>query len=140
MLSKPTALLLLCLLACSSTIQISEARRSRIDLPIPLAAEAPHSDNLATASGSESAEVRVPAPASMVAVDNASSVAAVENKEESEVAAPSSVHEDEVVEDSASDAVEAAAAEPAAVDAVGSVGELEEECDPDMIGFEIVTG
>lgn len=129
---KPTTLLLLCLLACSTTIRPIEARRSRVDLPIPMAADAPHNDNLATASGSESAEIRVPAPAAMLTQENGS--AAVENKENTEVhqAVP-----EEAAEATAAEAIETAETE---VDAEGSVDETEEECDPDMIGFEIVTG
>lgn len=135
MTHKPTAILLLCLLACSITIRPIEARRSRIDLPIPMAAEAPHSDNLATASGSESAEIRVPAPAGMAAAQDVASPSAVENKEVTE---EHQTVAEEVAEPAAVEAVESA--EPSEMDAEGSVSEMEEECDPDMIGFEIVTG
>lgn len=109
MLPKVHSLLLLVLLSTTLTI---DARRSRIDLPIANADEAPVSDNMATASGSEPQEVKLPAPAADEVVSQAS------------VVAPSSV----------------ATSTSANTDSVMAVGEIEEECDPDMIGFEIVTG
>lgn len=109
MLPKVHSLLLLVLLSTTLTI---DARRSRIDLPIANADEAPASDNMATASGSEPQEVKLPAPATDEVVSQAS------------VVAPSSV----------------ATSTLANTDSVMAVGEIEEECDPDMIGFEIVTG
>lgn len=134
--SKPsvTTLLLMCLMA-SAIVQHTDARRSRIDLPISLAVDAPISDNVATASGSESSEVRVPAPPSLLSETN-SAATPIENKAEA-TAETSEIHHDDV-------AVAAEAIEPAEAmsqaDAEGVVSEMEEECDPDMIGFEIVTG
>ncbi|KAJ6637402.1 hypothetical protein Bhyg_10132, partial [Pseudolycoriella hygida] len=110
MLAKVHRFLILVLL---STTLTTEARRSRIDLPIANADEAPASDNMATASGSEPQEVKLPAPATEEVVSQES------------VAMPSSV------------------ATPTVANAdsmTSAVGEIEEECDPDMIGFEIVTG
>lgn len=109
MLPKVHSLLLLVLLSTTLTI---DARRSRIDLPIANADEAPASDNMATASGSEPQEVKVPAPVAEEDVSPAS------------VVAPSTV----------------ATSTLANTDSMTAVGEIEEECDPDMIGFEIVTG
>lgn len=110
MLSKVHSIILLVLLSTTLTI---DARRSRIDLPIANADEAPVSDNMATASGSEPQEVKVPAPATDEVVSQAP------------VVAPSS---------------SVATSTLANTDSMMAVGEIEEECDPDMIGFEIVTG
>lgn len=109
MLPKVHSLLLLVLLSTTLTI---DARRSRIDLPIANADEAPASDNMATASGSEPLEVKAPAPTTDEVVSQAS------------VVVPASV----------------ATSTLANTDSMAAVGEIEEECDPDMIGFEIVTG
>lgn len=109
----------------------TDARRSRIDLPISNAAEAPAMDNVATASGDESQEVKVPAPASIIAeAADKTGVVADEPEMGSKLplVMPAAVN---------ADAVALVASD---VDIQGSVAELEEECDPDMIGFEIVTG
>lgn len=111
MLPKVHSLLLLVLLSTSLTI---DARRSRIDLPIANADEAPASDNMATASGSEPQEVKMPAPATEEVVSQAS------------VVPPSTVATSTLANTD--------------TDTMTAVGEIEEECDPDMIGFEIVTG
>lgn len=104
-------LLLLFVLVISTTI---DARRSRIDLPITNAADAPAGDNVATASGDDIQVVKVPAP-SAPPPDAASDMLEV-----------------------TSDGSLTTLAEM--VDSMGAVAEIEEECDPDMIGFEIVTG
>lgn len=111
MLPKVHSLLILVLLSTSLTI---DARRSRIDLPVPIANadEAPASDNMATASGSEPQEVKAPAP----------------------------VADDEVVSQSSVVAPDATSTLANMDSSAMAVGEIEEECDPDMIGFEIVTG
>lgn len=109
MLPKVHSLILLVLL---STTLTTDARRSRIDLPIANADEAPASDNMATASGTEPQEAKIPVAAPLEVVSQAA------------VAAPVSV----------------ASSTPANTDSMMAVGEIEEECDPDMIGFEIVTG
>lgn len=95
----------------STSIQ-TDARRSRIDLPITNAADAPASDNIATATGVEPQAVKVPAPESDM-VDMASSTTIGQL-----TPTPASI----------------------STDSHGAVAEIEEECDPDMIGFEIVTG
>lgn len=135
MLPSATHFLLLCLMA-SAAVRHTEARRSRIDLPIPLAADAPVNDNVATASGSESAEVRVPAPTALLDESNTSS-APIENKAEADDA--SEVHHDDVAAPIAAEAADTVETVQES-DAEGVVSEMEEECDPDMIGFEIVTG
>lgn len=130
MLPKLLNFLLIFLIATAIRI---DARRSRIDLPISNAAEAPAMDNVATASGDESQEVKVPAPASIIA-DAAESVAVIADEPDMAnklpLVMPAAVNADAV----------APASETSDVDIQGSVAELEEECDPDMIGFEIVTG
>lgn len=125
MLPKLLNFLLIFLIA---TAIRTDARRSRIDLPISNPAEAPAMDNVATASGDESQEVKVPAPASIIA-----ETAAVIADE------PVMASKLPLVMPAADNAV-ALAADTSDVDIQGSVAEMEEECDPDMIGFEIVTG
>lgn len=127
MLPKLLNFLLIFLIA---TAIRTDARRSRIDLPISNAAEAPAMDNVATASGDESQEVKVPAPASIIA--EAAETAAIIADE------PEMANKLPLVMPAADPII--LAADTSDVDIQGSVAELEEECDPDMIGFEIVTG
>lgn len=108
----------------------TDARRSRIDLPISNAAEAPAMDNVATASGDESQEVKVAAPASIIAETAAVIADETEMASKLPLVMPAAVNADAV----------ALADDTSDVDIQGSVAEVEEECDPDMIGFEIVTG
>lgn len=100
MLPKPIFFVIVCLLM--SPITSGTKRRSRIDVPIAQAAEAPIGDNLATASGSEPQAVKVELPPVTYEVP------------EFQVSKEAITADD----DQGSD----------------------EECDPDMIGFEIVTG
>lgn len=108
----PKLLNFLLIFLISTYIQ-TDARRSRIDLPITNAADAPPNDNIATATGVEPLAVKVPAPESDV-VDMASVGTTLGQL----TPTPASI----------------------STDSHGSVAEIEEECDPDMIGFEIVTG
>lgn len=101
----PKLLNTLLILLLASSLQ-TDARRSRIDLPISNAAEAPASDNIATASDVEPTEVKVEAPVS-------------------DTVAPTST---------------AALYGVPLADSPNAIAEIEEECDTDMIGFEIVTG
>ncbi|XP_059621103.1 uncharacterized protein LOC132264798 [Phlebotomus argentipes] len=81
-------------------------RLSRTEMPIVQAANAPLSDNIATASGSEPAlqTIKAPEGESSSAVDTKpSDIAGLEESDESDTS-------------------------------------IEDECDPDMIGFEIITG
>lgn len=109
-----------------------DARRSRIDLPITNAAEAPVMDNVATASGSESHEVKVPAPATILANNDAPPAIIPEFVADTVSKSPLVMSDEAAVSESETSDL--------ATDVHGSVAELEEECDPDMIGFEIVTG
>lgn len=118
---------MLFILLLATTIRI-DARRSRIDLPISNAAEAPVMDNVATASGNESQEIKVHAPAAIIAEHSAAAAAEetpspIAQSDDDSAAAP-------VVDTSDSDSGEAQIVQ----------SDSEEECDPDMIGFEIVTG
>ena len=114
----PLLLKFLLIFLITTTLQGTHARRSRIDLPISNAADAPASDNIATASGDDFHKVALPEllPVMLDAAEEppASSSTAVTH---GTTAAPSS--------DS---------------DSIGAMSEIEDECDPDMIGFEIVTG
>lgn len=98
-----------------STMQATGARRkSKVDTPIALAADAPLSDNIATASGSEPQVVAVARdPAAGVATDRPAPI-------------PSTI---------AAASPSSSASVPAAAPA-----DEEEECDSDMVGFEIITG
>lgn len=105
---------LLIVLALSTTQANGARRKSKVDSPIALAADAPLTDNIATASGGEPQVIaaREPAPpgASAVATDRpAASTVAASSSAPSLLAAPANVDSDE-------------------------------ECDSDMIGFEIITG
>lgn len=110
---------------------IVDARRSRIDLPIALAADAPlHGDNVATASGTDAVTVKVAAPPS-----SGSLATAAQTPLDGEAA----LETHEIRNDlSGTDGESASGAE--ADGAVQLFEDESEECDPDMIGFEIVTG
>lgn len=112
-----TVLVSLLLLATIPTTSAAKKRLSRDDLaaasPIQMAAEAPLSDNIATASDSDAATVSVSAPNSSP-----------------DASAPSAGGDQ-----SAGDK------EPTASDDLdASFQSMMDECDPDMIGFEIITG
>lgn len=130
----PKLLNILFILLLATTIRI-DARRSRIDLPISNAAEAPVMDNVATASGNESQEMKVPAPAVVIAEHTAAAATA----DESQMPAAAAITQ--------SDLPAPISSAGSSSDDDGDSGEAqimqadsEEECDPDMIGFEIVTG
>lgn len=114
------SLLLTCLLLASSSPSIDAAkRRSRLDLPISKPADAPLEDNLATASGSEPAYERVEAPAAITPAAAATSAGTSAETESSANASGSGSSENSSqMIDEYSD----------------------EECDPDFIAFELVTG
>lgn len=111
----PKSIKFLLIVLAFSTMQANGARRkSKVDSPIALAAEAPLTDNIATASGGEPQVVvaREPAPP-------AGSAVATDRPSASTVAASSSAP--------------SLSAAPASID-------NDEDCDSDMIGFEIITG
>lgn len=105
----------------------TNARRSRIDLPITNAAEAPAPDNIATASGDDVHEIKAETPADF----NAAATSA---------AVTSSVGYSGVPQLSPSMMLHQSDAQQQQVATEMTAADIEEECDPDMIGFEIVTG
>lgn len=108
------------MLAILCAITNTHARRSRIDLPITNAAEAPTPDNIATASGDEPHEVKVEIPADFSASTSAATSAAYSGVPQLSPAMMLHQSDSGV--------------------ATEMIVDPEEECDPDMIGFEIVTG
>lgn len=131
--------LLLCLLVTSQT----SARRSRIDLPIQNSADAPAEDNLATASGNESEILMQPVP--LQSNNN--------NKEKEKVPiiteAASDPIKNDIVEETASvtdindandsDGIADDENKPTEATSLDNIPPVE-ECEPDNIGYEIVTG
>lgn len=101
MLPKPINFLLIILL--STALANGARRKSKVNSPIALAADAPLSDNLATASGSEPQVAKEAAPA--VAAEKQSSNPTIS---------------------------------PASSSLANT--DNEDECDTDLIGFEIITG
>lgn len=99
MLPKLVLLIAVCLTLSPATS--GAKRRSRIDTPIKQAADAPLTDNIATASGSEPQAVKVELPPVTYEVP------------EFQISNAATVAEENT---------------------------SEEECDPDMIGFEVITG
>lgn len=102
----PRSINFLLIILVFSTLAYGARRKSKVDSPIQLAADAPLTDNIATASGSEPQVVKEAAP--LVATDKPS---------------PSSTP----------GTVAAPAVSLANID-------NEDECDSDLIGFEIITG
>lgn len=123
-LKSSTYIFLICALIATQPVPTWSARRSRIDTPSASirnsAAEAPVNDNVATASDHDPqvTAAHVEAPAASSAETNFE-LPAASAAGSSEHAAPSANKE-------------------GAVD-TGSA-QVYEECDPDMIGFEIITG
>lgn len=96
----------------SSAVTNGVRRKSKIELPIANAAEAPFDDNVAVASENE--PTHVDAPSSIVDKPQQPSAAAI--------SLPSSTESPEP-------------------DNAAASGENDiNDCDPDMIGFEIITG
>lgn len=131
-----TLLFCLVVVIASNTV---DARRSRVDLPIKNPSEAPLEDNLATASGNESETV----PAVAVAEPLTSNKDKDKDKDK-EVPAPVAVTEapvSDIKEESSTDLAneiendkeEDKTEIPPDVPTV-------EDCEPDNIGYEIVTG
>jgi hypothetical protein len=111
MLLKLNKIAILCLLAISC-LSVDARRRSRIDLPIQNAADAPLEDNLATASGAEKVEaekLEAPAPTTIAATTIA----------------------DMIVEEEKEKAIESNSSEESPA---------YEDCDLDNISFEMITG
>lgn len=76
-------LVILCLLTVAC-LSVDARRRSRIDLPIQNAADAPLEDNIATASGVEKVEAeKLEAPTTVTTTDVAEAVSESTSSEES---------------------------------------------------------
>lgn len=133
MLPKSFYIVILCLIATSS-LTTAAKRRQRLDTPIVKAAEAPLEDNTATASGIETESIKIEGPLAnyqpqdddMAATASGSKLATdVESSSSASTAQTSSVSAD----------VTSAIALSLQADS-----EFDVDCDPDMVGFEIVTG
>lgn len=133
MLPKSFYIVILCLIATSS-LTTAAKRRQRLDTPIVKAAEAPLEDNTATASGIEAEAIKIEGPLANYqpqeenfdgAATAAGSKLAIESSSSASTAQTSSVSAD----------VTSAIALSLQADS-----EFDVDCDPDMVGFEIVTG
>lgn len=112
----PKAASLLLIVLLSSSLTSGVRRKSKIDLPIANAADAPPNDNIALPSSNDG------------------------TKFEEQPAAQALANTEKPISQSSS-LPSPAAATSSLADNSGSSGENEAiECDPDMIGFEIITG
>ncbi|XP_058460095.1 uncharacterized protein LOC131435864 [Malaya genurostris] len=117
--------ILACLLLASALSIEGAKRRSRLDLPISKPADAPLEDNLATASGgSETTYERVEAPAAASAAGPPAAV---------------------VTPAAAAASTEADAANSSGSGSAENSSQMideysDEDCDPDFVAFELVTG
>lgn len=110
----PKAINLLLIVLLSSALTNGIRRKSKIDLPITNAADAPINDNIAQASTSDAQQlVKSDEPSASIAVTS------TEKPVSSSPAAVASALTDNGSNNGENDAI---------------------ECDPDMIGFEIITG
>lgn len=126
----PKAVNLLLIVLLSSSLTNGVRRKSKIDLPIANAADAPPNDNIALASSDDAPQSinfeEQPSAQALAATEkpvnsaaSASALSAPSNSLPSSAAAGSSSLADNSVSSGENEAV---------------------ECDPDMIGFEIITG
>jgi hypothetical protein len=122
MLPRLSSLVLACLIY-TSAINAASSRLGRADAnpPIEKAADAPLNDNLAVASDSEVAAVKVAAPAEVLANNSVATPA---------TAAPATK---EVATEQPSNSTDES---PAATSKPGSM----DECDQNNVGFELITG
>lgn len=110
----PKAINLFLIVLLSSAVTNGIRRKSKIDLPITNAADAPINDNIAQASTSDAQQlVKNDEPSASVAITS------TEKPVSSSPAAVASALTDNGSNSGENDAI---------------------ECDPDMIGFEIITG
>lgn len=135
MLPKSIYIVILCLIATSS-LTTAAKRRQRLDTPIVKAAEAPLEDNTATASGTETETIKVEGP-----------LANYQPQEEVFDAATASGSKLAADVESSSATSSTAAASSVSADVTSAIAlslqadsEFDVDCDPDMVGFEIVTG
>ncbi|XP_058813376.1 uncharacterized protein LOC131677531 [Topomyia yanbarensis] len=118
--------ILACLLLASALSIEGAKRRSRLDLPISKPADAPLEDNLATASGSDIKYERVEPPAAASTAANPPAAVATP------VAAAATSTETDAANSSGSGSAE---------NSSQMIDEYsDEDCDPDFVAFELVTG
>lgn len=125
----PKAVNLLLIVLLSSSLTNGVRRKSKIDLPIANAADAPPNDNIALASANDA-----PQSINFEEQPSAQALAATEKPVNLPTSAPLSAQSNNLPSS-------AAAGSSSLADNSVSSGENEQvECDPDMIGFEIITG
>lgn len=126
----PKAVNLLLIVLLSSSLTNGIRRKSKIDLPIANAADAPPNDNIAQATSNDEPQVT-----KFEEQPSAQALANTEKPVNSIALAAQTGAQSISLQPSA------AALSPSLVDNSVSSGENEAvECDPDMIGFEIITG
>lgn len=124
MMAKPINLIFIILLSSAMTNGVR--RKSKIDLPIVNAAEAPFDDNVALASTNDAQQLKNDAqPAQTITITEKPTNSA------SSAAIPLSA---------TTEAATVIASSSLADNGPANVESDVVECDPDMIGFEIITG
>lgn len=132
----PKAASLLLIVLLSSSLTSGVRRKSKIDLPIANAADAPPNDNIALASSTNEATKFEEQPSAQALSNTEKPV----NLAAAAVPAVASAPAQTQSAQSNSLPSPAAVSSPLVDNSVSS-GENEAiECDPDMIGFEIITG
>lgn len=111
------SILLACLLLASALSIEGAKRRSRLDLPISKPADAPLEDNIATASGSDPTYERAD-PVAVVATNAAPTATSTETEAGANSSGSGSSENSSQMIDEYTD----------------------EDCDPDFVAFELVTG
>lgn len=134
MLPKSFYIVILCLIATSS-LTTAAKRRQRLDTPIVKAAEAPLEDNTATASGTETETIKIEGPLANYQPQEEVLDAATASGSKLAADVESSSATSSTAASSVSAEVTAAIALSLQADS-----EFDVDCDPDMVGFEIVTG
>lgn len=132
----PKAATLLFIVLLSSSLTSGIRRKSKIDLPIANAADAPPNDNIALASSNDATKFEEQ--------PSAQALANTEKPVNSAAAAPSSGGAASPAQQTSAQSnilpTPAAVSSPLADNSVSSAENEAIECDPDMIGFEIITG
>lgn len=126
----PKAVNLLLIVLLSSSLTNGVRRRSKIDLPIANAADAPLNDNIAQATSNDGPQVT-----KFEEQPTAQALANTEKPVNSPVSAPL-----QAIPQSVSLPASAALSPSLTDNSVSSAENEAIECDPDMIGFEIITG
>lgn len=115
----PKAINLLLIVLLSSALTNGIRRKSKIDLPIANAADAPINDNIALASSSDAQQLV---------------------KNDDQLPSIASTSTEKPVSSSSSSTSPAAVSAPLTDNGANNGDNDAIECDPDMIGFEIITG